>query len=508
MANGDTATLPLTPPSGDPTLMGQLPTNQDSNQRLQQFMQLLSKVAPLLNAQRQNAQAVPVQPTAGRPGVQLPQRPPATLEGGPSAVKFDPMSNAGSLPAPIAQPGPSGPTSSPGSAEILAKLDPRSAQIYSGIQGVTQFIQSNLQKKDQSQKAEAANAAQALMSALEGAKTTGDYRPAQQILENNESLFNKVYKGWLQKSEDAKKAKEKASSAKKPDPDVEGFEQGLAQYLGSGAAKQPGQPQPPQTLQGRNGARYMLPQANPAQAIQQQQQSQQMQQQRQSPGQPILTPEERVKMAQYQAEFQKGLVDLQRSQDELKKADLENQKAVTELQTTQAKGAASKQIDQLNVLKAGADLDIKKQQLLNTQAQLRNIQARGALTQKLSNAYKIKFAAVDQAEQILTTMKADKRDFTPSDIRDLQQHLKIAGASSLASSLNKTFNNHWYLPDSFTKPTVDQLFDSVESYKQNLRAIAPALPSGEVDKSDDETEDGDTTPDDSNVITVSPEDMK
>jgi hypothetical protein len=497
MPNGDDATLPTpTPPQG-----------QDP-QKTQVMLQLLSKILPSIGGalgQPQQGQQPQVQQQPRQQQAPLAAPQPAQMQ-----TKFDPMSSVGSLPKPVEMPLSQGARPDPNSKDILAKLDPHSAARYAAVQGVTQYISSALQKRDQEKHSEAANAAQALMSALEGAKTTGDYTPAQHIFENNEALFNKVYKGWMQKAEDAQKEKEKAGKAKKPDPEIAGFEAALGSYMGKGAASQPGQPKPPSTLQGKSGAKYFIPQAAPPQALQQQEQSRQMQQQRQDPNQVPMSPADQVKLQENLVNLEKAKTEYQKAMAEVQKAQTEQQKAVAEAQTAKTQGETQKQIDQTRLLGLQTQADIATARLQNTIAQGKNIKARGVNADKISSAYKVRFAAIDQAEQMLTTMKADKRDFSPSDVRDLQQHLNTAGARNLAGSLNKTFSNHWYMPDSFTKPTVDQLMDSLKQYKQNLMVLVPAQPSDDsVDKSDDETiDDSPDTPDDSGAITVSPEDMK
>jgi len=211
---------------------------------------------------------------------------------------------------------------------------------------------SNKQKNENS---EAANAAQSLMQAIEAAKSTGDWTPAHTILHNNEKLFNKVYKGWLQKNEMQAQEQQKKSKSKPPDPDVQGFEQGVQQFL----QKKQQQPQgaPPQGSAPKALGGYQLPGAPAPQQIQQQATSATQQAQRQDPSRGLpggqltsgesrqaelagaglaQTPKTEAEMAKYQSQMQTAALAVQ-------KAQADAQKAMTELQLKNAEAQTAKE---------------------------------------------------------------------------------------------------------------------------------------------------------------------
>ncbi len=459
MANGDTATLPM--PSAIPPNLTQPQQPQMDPQKKLFLAQLLQRMGPdMFKALQQN------QPGASQQQPQQGGQPQAPMLNAPVPAqmdtKFDPMSTMGSLPPPVAQqPGPiSGGTPS-GSAELLAKLDPKHATTFMGIQGVNQFISQSFQKQDEKQKAEAANAAQALMSALESAKTTGDFSPAQHILENNEKLFNKVYKGWLQKSQEAQKESQKPPKKEKPpDPEIQGFEAGLASYLGKGAAKQPGVPQPPTSLQGRSGAQYMIPQASPSQAVAQQATSNVMQQQRQAPGQQVLSAEERAKLQELNLGIQEKQLGVQRAQYEAEKAKNDTGARAAEYATKLAEATTAH-------LKALIDKDI-------TIGELRDklIMKQGTKTPQMTEADVRKMSAAQQASDYLADMVAKAKSFKSNDISALRGMLTTAGATSLIKGLPPdSWLRNWSKPEDVS--TFKENFDKyVESLKAGINRNA------------------------------------
>src|SRR6266404_6976519 len=146
-------------------------------------------------------------------GAPRPQQPTQSTAAPAYNIRSDPRSNIGSLQPPVQRPAP---TEFQGSGPVGALIS------------LLGNWHSNKQKNENS---EAANAAQSLMQAIEAAKSTGDWTPAHTILHNNEKLFNKVYKGWLQKNEMQAQEQQKKGKAKPPDPDVQGFEQGVQEFL-------------------------------------------------------------------------------------------------------------------------------------------------------------------------------------------------------------------------------------------------------------------------------------
>jgi|ERR1700730_1151062 len=511
MANDSTATLPLpgtSPdnPLGMPPPTTQTPMRPPDPSRIQILKELLTKYGPafanMMQGSQQQQGPTGVTPAVVPPVVSRQSTLPA-LE-----VKFDPMSVVGSLPQPVAQPQKGGYEPPAGTSELLSKLDPQSALTFSGIQGVTKFLQDNAQKKDQEKHAEAANAAQALISALESAKTTGDYRPAEHILENNEALFNKVYKGWLQKAEEAKKPQKQ----KPPDPEVEGFEKGLAAYLGKGAASQSGAPQPPATLTGKSGAKYFMPQAAPGQALQQQATSAESQATRQDPNRTLqsqlssgeqrqaelgqaglaITPAVQAKLNEYAVQYAKF-------DSENKKAELEAQKAQLAYETEVKKeGYASTEAQtklteaQINLQKANIQLDIAKQR---GQIELQKSKNGG----QIPAGYRQRWNAVTKAEELLKS--ASNRGLTKQESDSLTNLLGSGGATNLAKSVPGWFGRTFGGKDA----TLD-LLKGVQEYKDALKDTLSKTPTW-LDEGSDTS--GDTTVDSTDdEIIVKPEDMK
>lgn len=523
MADSTTSSLPSMDASpGIPGTLGSPQPPQRDPSRSAKLIDLIRQYYPQLAASMSGGQGQPPQ-GQGQPQVtpaRVTQPPPQQSAPPALEAKFDPMSVVGSLPHPVEQPAQQGFQPSSGAAEVMSKMDPRGAAIYSGVQGITQFLQDSFQKKDQQQHSEAANAAQALMAALEGAKTTGDYRPAQHILENNEALFNKVYKGWLQKSEEAKKPQKKG---KPPDPDVVGFEKGLAEYMGKGGTQQPGAPQPPESLQGRSGAKYMMPQASPPQAQAQQALSAESQASRQDPNRDLqsqlssgeqrqgelgkaglaITPAIQAKMNEYAVQYAKLDNERQKSETDFKKAQVQYD---TELKKA---GFASEDIknklqkNQVDLQKANVQLDIARQK-----GQLELMKAKNGGT--VPPGYRMRWQAVTKAEELLNSADGP---LDTQQMNNLKNLLKAAGATNLAASLPATGMlggvKNW-LTDNQNDPK--SLMLSLKDYKSSLKDALRGAPSWlEDDASDSDPSGGDgevDKSDDTNVITVSPEDMK
>jgi hypothetical protein len=431
------------------------------------WAKLMERLGPILmNTGRQHQGGPMLPPVVGTPAYPTP---PPRIGMPPQEsfnIKTDPRASA-SLPAPAAERSLMPPfQTTPGAELFQSSLNPRNQAAFQAIQGVSQAVHTFMQKRDVDQHAEARNAAQNLMQAIQ----SGDQNQINAVLRNHEKLFNKVYKGWLQETGESQKQKQKPQ--KKKDPDVAGFEAGVAAY-------QAGQPrQIPRTIQGPSGRQYFIPQATPEQFAKQQQASSIAQALRQQPslGIPggVMTPEEQLKyqtaVVQYQRDLQKQGADYQKAQLEVQKAQSEAQRAEQDALTAKSRGETVESINRANLTKANTQLDIEKARLENIRAQLLNIKVRGALTQRLSQSDKIKISALDQVANIFNSIDAQKGKFTDGDIQNLQQQLRLAGASTLSGSLSKYLSSgslmKWYY-----KPDLTDLKQNVASYLDTLKTL-------------------------------------
>jgi hypothetical protein len=428
--------------------------NPEGGPDQQKFLQLIMSLAQPRQGQAQGQPQV----TPATPGPVMPQHAPATME-----TKFDPMSNVGSLPPPVAQPMRSGASggSPAGSEALVRQLDPKGAAVFSGVQGVSQYIQNTIQRNDQKKQAEAQNAAQALMAALESAKTTGDYTPAQHIFENNEALFNKVYKGWMQKSEEANKAKEKAGKEKKPDPEITGFEKGLADYMGKGAAKQPGQPQPPSSLTGKSGAKYYIPQAAPQQAQVQQNMSTQLQAQRQDPSRDLpesaalRDPKVQAQLSEAAVKYAQMNLDYKKSSDELQKAQLAVDAEVVKSGYAEKESQSKLDLAKTELATAGVRQDTAR---MLGQIQVSKAKNGGQVPQ----SFKTRWDAVSKVEATLNKAISEKRGLTAEERKGLPALLTQAGLATLAKDVPGALAQWtgWNTPS--------DLLDKIKPYKDTM----------------------------------------
>jgi hypothetical protein len=465
----DTPTLPLPQGPLPSTMPGMPPQGGQDPSKVQRLLQLLKSLGPMISPQQQQLQQ------------QQPQQIQAVVPQFPQ-THYDPTSTVGSLPKPVEQPMTRGFEASPGSAEIMSKLDPQGAAVFSGVQGVTKFLQDSFQRKDEKQHAEAANAAKALMDALEGAKTSGDFTVAQHVFENNEQLFNKVFKGWMQKAEEAKKPQKK----QKVDPEVQGFEKALSEYPGRGG-------NPPKTLMGKSGAQYFMPQAAPQQAINQQQQSSIMQAQKQ--GAEYITPEERVKLQEANLKLQETQTSLERSHLDLKIKETELKKAQTD---AEAKGT---DIADLKILHEQQTQTLKDQLALTEQryldaaikkdTQIEEIKRRLG-GPKHTEADDRKLKSVEQIYGYLNDMISQGKPFKANDISAIQGMLSTVGASTYAKALPKV---SWW---SSSKP------EDVSVFKDKFDKYVDALNAG-INKG--QSKDSSKASSDKAIV-VTPEDMK
>ncbi len=370
----------------------------------------------------------------GVPGAPRPQQPTQSTAAPAYNIRSDPRSNIGSLPPPVQRPNP---TQFQGSGPVGALIS------------LLGNWHSNKQKGENT---EAANAAQSLMQTIEAAKSTGDWTPAYTILHNNEKLFNKVYKGWLQKNEMQAQEQQKKGKAKPPDPDVQGFEQGVQQFL----QKKQQQPQgaPPQGSAPKALGGYQLPGAPAPQQIQQQATSATQQAQRQDPTRGLpggqltsgesrqaelsgaglaQTPKTEAEMAKYQSQMQTAALGVQKAQADAQKAMSELQLKNAEAQTAKEKGVISLDIETKRAAIAQANLDAAR-------ARLELIRATGGGKLKEPPIkVKTQLDALDQAQQMLESLEKNVPTWhfgtPPQELRDLQSKLKLAGLSSLASTI-------------------------------------------------------------------------
>jgi hypothetical protein len=386
--------------------------------------------------------------------------------------------------------------------------------------------------KQKSENTEAANAAQSLMQAIEGAKSTGDWTPAYTILHNNEKLFNKVYKGWLQKNEMQAQEQQKKSKAKPPDPDVQGFEQGVQQFLQKKQQQPQGSP-PPQGSAPKAMGGYQLPAAPPQQQIQQQATSSAQQAQRQDPARGLpggqltsgesrqaelagaglaTTPKTAAEMEKYKSQMQTAALAVQRAQFESQKAQKEVELKEAEGKIAEKKGAFSLALEEKQLAKANIDLDIAR-------ARLAFLRASGGGKSQQPPASLVKIlASSDQAESYVKSVLDSRGDkgFTAQDVQSLQGMLRESGATALAQSLPGWMSRKapsWL--GGSGKEDVQSLLDSIKNYKKGLedtlserypawegRKSKTASASGGVDSAggDDEEVDAD--------IIIDPKDME
>lgn len=438
-------------------------------------------------------QPPPILPGQGGAG----RQPPASAQppqdgggGGGPQVQNDPKSAVGNFNAPVAQP-------------------------VSEIHSLQQLLTGWSSRKQQKQQAEASNAAQALMQAIEGAKTTGDWSAANDILHENEKLFNKVYKGWLQKAESQKK---QSQSQNKADPDTHGFEQGVQEFLNKkqkGGGQQP-QPAPAQGSAPTTMGGYHLPAASPQQELAQRGTSATRQAISQDPNLALssqLTSEERretelgagpekvrAEMEAAQAKIKVAALSVQKAQAESVKAMTELKIKEGEVMSSKEKGQVSLDIERTRHQKSLVDLDIARARLALTMK-------RGPTGGKTPPANLTKqLAAAKEAEDLLSGMvKQGAGGFSAEDSQKLQALLMQAGSSSLAKDLPSWFGSRWF---SGTKD-IEKLLGSIQSYQKGLKEAMsnyagtekPAAKSGAVDAAsgDDDEVDAD--------IVVNPEDM-
>ncbi len=391
----------------------------------------------------------------GGPGGATPPFQPSTTQGGQGGRGTLPMPTPGQGGGqPGATPSGGGPPSSSG--QMVSAIDPTGTKAYEGFQGLAGLLQQWTSRKSEKEHVEAANIAQKLRKAMDD----NDVATVHEILndKNATKVLNKVYKGWLTKSQEAQKP------GKEPDPAVSGFEKGVTDYE-KGKAQQP-------PKGGRTEGGYLLPQGGPAQ-----QASSNIAQtaaittgqdlERAQRGEPTLAQkaeQEKYKAEEekYQAQAQKAIQDYKKAQLEVQKTQTELQIKQTEVQASKEKGKVSADIEQKRYLKSVVDLDIQKQILQNTIMKGKMSQQH---KQTLTAANKLKLAAVDKAITIVSKIQDEKRGFSASDFSGLSTELKAAGATNLIKALPE----HWYSALFAGKDSVLDTLEALQQYKESLQ---------------------------------------
>jgi hypothetical protein len=360
-------------------------------------------------------------------------------------IKFDPSSATGVMAPPVPKPIISGYQPPPGGEQLTSKLTPQGSAMYSGVQGMMQFVDTWSRKREAKQQSEAENIAQNLMGAIQG----GDTATAHEILNDPKAtkLLNKVYKGWLTKTEESKKSK-------KPDPELQGFEQGMQKYL-QGKTQQ--QPQMPHQMGG-----YLLPSAGPEQKLKAAQSSAMMQFYQQHPSYLVsVTPREGAEMelkmsemkigADFQKELAKNYIEIYKSAQTNSAAmdrviasggiSGENAKEVEGMRERARKQLSDSQFEQkkelARILKEGKPGDQYKTQTALLQAQLRQEESNfGTATSLLSTAAKLGNDDILKLAQQQQKAAQDQIDNINRQIDDL----KAMSSPDVQKALNFIFS--------------------------------------------------------------------
>jgi hypothetical protein len=404
-------------------------------------------------------------PSPQAPTVPMPQTPQQQAQG-QQPISYDTGGTQGSLPKPVQRPPIPGYQSPAGGDILQSKLGPQGAAVYSGIQGVSEVLNKWNQRKEQKEAAEAANIANNLMQAIE----SKDVGMVSEILNDPKQtkVLNKVYKGWLQQTEEAKKA---SQTQKKPDSVIQGFEQGIASFFHKKQQQQQPQqpPQAPPQTQGQPGQMpqsvggYRIPQAGPAQLQARAAQNANIQADQRDPQRMVTptqydwTPKTATEYEKYQAQIEKSKTDILASHDRVTefqhKAEAANQNfkaAMVRYKTAKVKGAEAGEKGKLDlqkanleVIKARAQADNEKIKLDIQLAKLRGITDPNA-QMKLSAQNKLKLEALGTAADIVAGVQKREGGFTQADVASLSGLLRTAGASGLASTLSTNMVSRWW----------------------------------------------------------------
>jgi hypothetical protein len=414
-----------------------------------------------------------------------------------SSPQITPAQRPGATPQQAPPPGAAPPSTPPGAGATapgtarVGNFAAPTPQPIADVHSLEQLLMGWSSRKQQKQQAEATNAAQALMQAIEGAKTTGDWGPAESILHDNEKLFNKVYKGWLQKAEAAKKPS-------KPDPDQQGFEQGVGQYLQSKQQAPPTGGAPSQ-LGG-----YILPQAGPAQAAAQTQAqtsaiTSQQDLERAMRGEPTLA--QKAEQDKYRALQEKYTTEIRKEALGVQKAQFEAQKANTELQLKQAEASISEKKGKMTLEEEEKKLQITNVNLDIAKARLQFTRMHPPGAPKMQQPPPAMVKQVESSDQAIAyaesvlNSRGDK-GFTKEDVQMLSGLLRQAGSTALAQSLPGWMGRmtpSWL--GGSGKADVQSMIDSIKAYKQGLDdTISTRYPEWKK-KQEAETPEADTSTD-------------
>jgi len=394
-----------------------LPATNQTAPQLQQLLKILST----LKQGNQNALA---------PAPQSQMTVPGQVGGAPPQM-MGPVT--GSMPAPVGTPPRGGYEPPAFGSQFMSKLDPSGAATYSAIQGVSKVLQDWAARKDQKEHVEAANIAQNLMNAL----SNNDVAAVHDILNDPKStkVLNKVYKGWLEKAQEAQEPGEA------PDPTVAGFEAGLKQYTqkgGQGGAQgqqpqggAPGGQTPPGTMPRTMGG-YRLPQASPQtqadatlKMLQTQNQIRQQQALAQQPASPY-SPEQQAAIIKAQSEAQIAALNVQKEQAALQKTQAETQAAL-------AKGTLEKDKAQADLLAAQARAQTAATNLEIAKTKLQVAKAGG----KITPATQAKINGAKSALDIIDNITGGKGDTSTNTLTGIKNSLIVAGLPGLAKQISE-----------------------------------------------------------------------
>jgi hypothetical protein len=331
-------------------------------------------------------------------------------------------------------------------------LSPNAQGVYMGIQGVQSFLQNQQNRQDQKDSAEAQNVAMNFAQALDAAQNSPDEKTRAQamqtldlILKNKEykKVLDKVYKGWLVKADQQQKAK---SKQQQPDPETQGFEQGLQKYFqdkaaGGAQAQQAQLPQMPSQLQG-----YRMPTAGPAQMLANIKMQEEAKRAMSDPKVMLtsqLNSQEKAEIERgstlgkiemenkrWAAYAEKSHNDMLRSVADYRRAMADAQRAETAAKAGEKAAQSREEEARLRVQKAQVDLDIARQKAQAIHDKLQS----GSKTP--SNAFMLHRSRVNDALTALANIEKKPPSWylagPPDELRNLQSSLKLAGMGALA----------------------------------------------------------------------------
>lgn len=462
-------------------------------------------IVRLLMALKQHLSGQQGQGQAGGPGGATPPFQPSTTQGGQGPRGTLPMPTPGGGGQSGASPSGGGPPSSTG--QMVSAIDPQGTKAYEGFQGLAGLLQLWTSRKSEKEHVEAANIAQKLRKAMDD----NDVATVHEILndKNATKVLNKVYKGWLTKSQEAQKP------GKEPDPAVSGFEKGVADYE-KGKAQQP-------PKGGRTEGGYLLPQAGPQQQLAGIKTGAELSAAQQDPKRTLdtqLTSDE-MRSAERgkaglemtpanEAKMKESMAKLRQAQLGVQKAELELQSKQAELQASGERYSAASKKAEVDLQKSQVQLDITRTNLLiareRATTQGKKQQPPVATVQKLT--------ALEQAETYVKDVlkSRGKAGFTGQDVQTLTGLLRQAGSISLAQSLPGWYGRNmstWF--GGKGEEDVAGMLESIQALKGGIQETIDArypdwqtpdkkAKSGEEPPPEDDEVDAD--------IVVNPEDMK